>query len=968
MIIENISEALVLAEASDLPALAKIHTQFQTVAEELAREGKELAAKAALSCADIITGIILEQENNPTSAMELISKTVSCLQAVILDGRPEDQIEFPNALLQNAGGCAAENEDKRPYIRPAHIDEALIEEFLAKQISALDEIESSMLAIESENLTSAPAELKRLLHTLKGESGLLNLPDVERLCHETETCLDAETLPSVDSLLNVKDWLGRAFKGIEQGICISGAEEVIEQLRSGKATDFEKEPIEAEQSSVGDDSVEGQTTDEAEETLAVSPLDADTALMGEFVIEAREHLEEADLKLLALEMSPDDSDALNAVFRSFHTIKGTSAFLNLEDISKLAHEAENLLNLARSGELVFKGRAVDVSLEAVDLLRGLLDSVEEAINNEDTSLAANPVVPDLIRRIKAASCENDPDASTDSRQISSDPMPKLGEVMIESGRASTEKIVDALVDQKTTMQGSKLGEILVKTGRAGAKDVIHALREQRTGTQPTPQEDRPPKLGEIMVADGTITPDDVAESLAEQRSVQKDKKIGELLVSKGRASNEDVSRALRTQNSSRAGSSISSIKEVVKVDAVRLDSLVDTIGELVIAEAMVCQSMDTGERASADLTRSLSQLNKITRELQSMGMTLRMIPVKSTFQKMARLVRDLARKAGKEVDLALSGEDTELDKSVVDRIGDPLVHMVRNAVDHGIESDVQERRQKGKPDKAKIELRAFHKGGNIYIEIEDDGRGLDSEAILKKGIERGLVEEGEALGEREIFNLIFEPGFSTAKQITDVSGRGVGMDVVKRNITDLRGSVEITSIRGKGSIFSIRLPLTLAIIDGMLVRVGAERYIIPTLSVIGAVKPESDNVNTVLKQGRMLSFQNELIPLFPLENLLGIANAQRGADQGIVILVEDGGRKAGLIVDELLGLRQTVIKNMGELIGKVAGLSGATILSDGRVGLILDVNGAMELIDQNEVIADSCLPMAPVAGLCQEAG
>jgi two-component system chemotaxis sensor kinase CheA len=310
---------------------------------------------------------------------------------------------------------------------------------------------------------------------------------------------------------------------------------------------------------------------------------------------------------------------------------------------------------------------------------------------------------------------------------------------------------------------------------------------------------------------------------------------------------------------------------------------------------------------------------------------------------MARLVRDLGKKANKPVEFVMAGEDTELDKTVVDRIGDPLVHMIRNAVDHGLEADPEDRKRAGKPETGRVELRAYHKGGNIYIEVEDDGRGLDREAILAKARERGVVDDSDVLSDREIFNLIFEPGFSTAKKVTDVSGRGVGMDVVRRNIEALRGQVEIRSEPGKGSVFIIRLPLTLAIIDGMVIRVGLERYIIPTLSVVMSIRPDKKDLSTVLQRGEMLALQGSLIPLFRLGRLFSVDGAEQDPTKSLVIIVEDDGERTGLVTDELLGQQQIVIKTLGETMRGIPGVSGGAIMPDGQVGLILDVGGLVKL-------------------------
>jgi len=310
----------------------------------------------------------------------------------------------------------------------------------------------------------------------------------------------------------------------------------------------------------------------------------------------------------------------------------------------------------------------------------------------------------------------------------------------------------------------------------------------------------------------------------------------------------------------------------------------------------------------------------------------------------------LSHKTNKPIEFVLSGEDTELDKAVVDKIGDPLVHMMRNAVDHGIEESKEKRRQANKPETGRIELRAFHKGGNILIEIEDDGRGLDREAILAKSRERGLIRDGDSLSEREIFNMIFEPGFSTAKKITEVSGRGVGMDVVKRNIESLRGQVDIRSEFGKGSVFTIRLPLTLAIIDGMVVRVGNERYIIPTLSIIQSLQPRRSDLTTVMDRGEMLKLQGRLVPLFRLGRLFRLKRNEPDPTEALTVVVEDNEKLAGLIVDELIGQQQIVIKSIGEIFQGLPGIAGGAILPDGRVGLILDVGGLVRLANESAKI------------------
>jgi two-component system chemotaxis sensor kinase CheA len=341
-------------------------------------------------------------------------------------------------------------------------------------------------------------------------------------------------------------------------------------------------------------------------------------------------------------------------------------------------------------------------------------------------------------------------------------------------------------------------------------------------------------------------------------------------------------------------------KETIKVDRARLDKLINVIGELVIGEAMVGQEFAEWQSLIGRESRALPQLNKIVRDLQELSLSLRMVQIGGTFQKMARIVRDLAKKLGKDIDFQTQGEETELDKTVVDQIGDPLMHMVRNAADHGIEMPA-ERVAAGKPPRGRVSLRAFHQGGNFYIELEDDGKGLDRQAILRKAVERGLVREDEKLSDPEICALIFQPGFSTAKEITDVSGRGVGMDVVRRSVEALQGSVHVRSEQGKGSTVTIRLPLTLAILDGLSVRLGTEVYVLPILSVIESFQPRAGDIKTVLGKGEVIVMRGEAVPLLRLHRLLQADSRAPDATQTPVVIVENQGKKLGLLVDELLG-------------------------------------------------------------------
>ena len=375
----------------------------------------------------------------------------------------------------------------------------------------------------------------------------------------------------------------------------------------------------------------------------------------------------------------------------------------------------------------------------------------------------------------------------------------------------------------------------------------------------------------------------------------------------------------------------------VKVDTVKLDSLIDLVGELVIAESMVLQDPSLQAVATGPLARNLAQLRRITSELQRTAMSLRMVPIRATFQKMHRLVRDLAARQGKQVQLQLSGEDTELDRNIVEALCDPLVHLMRNAIDHGLEPP-EARQAAGKPPLGTIHLRAFHQGGNIVIQVADDGRGLNREKILEKARAKSLLKSDAALTDKEVYELIFMPGFSTAETVTEISGRGVGMDVVQKSIEKLRGKIEIESHPGQGTTFTIYLPLTLAIIDGLIVSVGDKRYIIPTLTVREPLKPRPDMVATVQQRGEMINVRGHLTPLVRLHRVFGHAARRTDPTQGIVVVVESGPYSSCLLVDELLGKQEVVIKSLGAALRENPMLAGGAVLGDGRVGLILNVD------------------------------
>ena len=588
------------------------------------------------------------------------------------------------------------------------------------------------------------------------------------------------------------------------------------------------------------------------------PQEADPDLLAEFITEGTDLISSAEEALLALETDPEDMDAVNTVFRAFHTIKGTAAFMDLTLISEMGHHAESLLSRVRDGEIRYRGGYADLSLLALDMLKEMILSVRAALQG---SPLLKPAGYDDLMALLA-----DPEGAGISDEMDDEPPPRLGDVLVAQGKVERNKVEQA--------------------------------------AQSHPQE----MIGAAMVKDNV-------------------------------ASITDVGRALRTQK--RMQGSGQAVESSVRVSTQRLDRLIDMVGELVIAHSMVAQDQLVVNGNHHELVKKISHTSKIVRELQDISMPMRMVPLKATFNKMARLVRDLARKVGKNVHFITEGEDTEIDRNLVDIINDPLVHMVRNAVDHGIETP-EVRKKQGKPEYGTVTLSACHSAGNVVVEIKDDGKGLDRGMIVDKACEKGLIDEGSSLSDREVFNLIFEPGFSTAEIVTDVSGRGVGMDVVKKNIESLRGQAEIRSETGKGSVFKMSLPLTLAIIDGMVVRVGPETYVIPTVSIVRSIRPAPGDISTVHHQGRMLSLQGKLIPLFRLASLYQIEIAAPDQNQALVVVVEDEECQAGFLIDELIGRQQVVIKTLGETMRDIPGISGGAILPNGRVGLILDVGGLVK--------------------------
>jgi two-component system chemotaxis sensor kinase CheA len=597
--------------------------------------------------------------------------------------------------------------------------------------------------------------------------------------------------------------------------------------------------------------------------LSTNPLASDPELLNDFIVESKEHLTSIELQLLTLDQDPANAEAIHAIFRGFHTIKGMAGFLDLDAVRQVAHEVETILDLARNGALQITAAVVDCILESKDYLNRCLGELEGVLQGGQAQ--AISVDAALIETIRNLSSNGDKPAD----------VPVTGEAELQGTVAAAPT---APQPPDTVTEG-----------------MVELARELSSAAHIEPSDE----TVQITVPDSSTLPDNSMAKAAEAKS---------------------------------------SGARSIKVDTAKLDYLVDMVGEMVIAQSLVKHDPDLATGLKPRLGRNLSQLARITDDVQRTAMSMRMIPVGQLFQKTGRLVRDLSRKHGKQVDLEMQGEDTELDRNIVEELADPLMHMVRNAIDHGIETP-EERLAHGKAATARLTLKAGHHAGHIVIQVSDDGRGLDCEKILRKAREKDLIPAGGEPSESEIFNLIFQPGFSTAEKLTDVSGRGVGMDVVRKHVQKLRGRVDVSSVRGQGTTFLMKLPLTLAIIDGLVVGVGEQRYIVPLFAVREMLKPSEESISTVQGTHEMALVRGALLPVVRLHRRFNVKPRFEQPWESLLIVSESGARPYCLMVDELIGKQEVVIKSLGETMGNIRGIAGGAILGDGRVGLILDVEG-----------------------------
>lgn len=608
-------------------------------------------------------------------------------------------------------------------------------------------------------------------------------------------------------------------------------------------------------------------------------LDEDTELLADFVLEADEHLTFIEEGALLLERDPSQLETVHAVFRSFHSIKGLAGFLGLKGVQAVAHEVETLLDHARNSRVSVSSPFVDIVLESSEYLKD-----EVAVVRARIAEAALPEV-------------------RDSRNLLA---------TLSTATANVAAGLPAFPEASTVSTDASLAEVPQGAVVAAVEPVRQVVEE-------------PVVPGAVQAKAAPVVTAPLIAATPQPQPAANEPKAPATEASTAGSSPERTQRAEPTSGS-------------IRVETSKLDRLMDMVGELVIAQSILNNKSQVGSAGLGRAASELLQMARITTEVQRCAMSMRMMPIGPLFQKNAKMVRDVARRSGKQVSLEISGESTELDKTIADELADPLVHMIRNALDHGIETP-EERAATGKPATASLRIAAEHQSGQILISISDDGRGLDPERIRHKAVQKGLMEETAQLSNEEVFRLIFAPGFSTAEKITDISGRGVGMDVVRQHVESLRGHIGIESQLGKGTTFLIHLPLTLAIIDGLVILVGEHRYIVPLFSVREMLKPTRDMLFTVQGKQEMVMVRGSLLPLIRLHRRFEIAPRSEDVCEGLIVICEFAKKVFCLFVDDLLGRQEVVIKSLDEAFKAVKGLAGFAILGDGRIGLILDVAG-----------------------------
>ncbi len=775
----------------------------------------------------------------------------------------------------------------------------IFESFLIETKEILEKLDSDLMKLESEpDNKDLLNDIFRSFHTIKGTSGFLGLVKLQKVTHKLEDILNK--LRKGDAQLNddIMDVILKGFDTINELLTVIENEknedldtgEVITMLTgvldkmngegSGVTPEAEenKSDEEPEKPEVNENQPEEKDTQQPESMPAVEEPVGDysmlqdpemTEIFESFIVETKEILEKLDLDLVKLESEPENKDLLNEIFRSFHTIKGTSGFLGLVKFQKVTHKLEDILNKLRKGEVVLNDEIMDGILKGYDVITELLAVVE---NEKNENLNTSEILG-ILQRILDNFEKSNSVGKTDSQEEKSSG--EVAEISVQPKKK---------VEHKNTIT-------LDNSSNAPADVAVAAEKPKQTAASKTPGTER-----------------------------------------------KKQDAAKQNQQSSKT------IEQTIRVDVERLDDLLNIISELVLGRNRLLQvnaeAMNEyeGSKIAHDLAETTRQIDLMTTELQLAVMKTRMIKIGKVFNRFPRLVRDLSKETGKEIQLIIKGAETELDKTLIEEINDPLVHLIRNSVDHGIEPP-EVRKEKGKPVKGTIVLSADHEGNDIIITIEDDGKGIDPQVIAEKAVKRGLVtpEKVQEMSDKEIYNFIFSPGFSTAEKVTNVSGRGVGMDVVKTNVTKLHGIINVESEVGKGTKIIIKLPLTLAIIQGLLVEISGETIVIPLSSVIEVIRVAKEDVYLV-NQTECVKLRDMVLPLSDIDNMLyGVDKSVDAKDYYFVVVVGIAEKRIGIKVNGLIGQKEIVIKTLGKYLGNIEGIAGSTIMGDGKVVMIVDV-------------------------------
>ncbi|MEE9386866.1 MAG: chemotaxis protein CheA [Nannocystaceae bacterium] len=789
---------------------------------------------------------------------------------------------------------------------------AILQDFLVECRETMAEVEPLIVQLEaggkgSEN-QSTIAVIFRLFHSMKGSAGFIGLGNIERVTHAAESILDLLrrdpqllTPSHVDTLCSVLDFTTQLIEAVERdstdaalgkesdaavGKLEASLQELVHPVSNGGLRDLDDNDNDND----NDDDDDDDDNDDDNDNDVGPSVDVPPEMVEKFASEAAEQLDSLEALLLRFEGEPDDDSVVAEAFREIHSFKGNCGFLALAHLEKVSHLMEDILDQLKTAKRDTSGAAVSVLLRGVDILRRTVTNLQDTKGRIPERKEIQRALRRAMRQQRQLATPTSPDDLT-----------RLGEWLLHSGRMRPEELAKILAERPPSIDAPPRS--ILAFGSTNVDDTQDAIEENNNGNGDDDNDDN--------------------DNDNDDNNSDEDTPYPSPPISPQAATKANVGNPSRSA-------------KYIRVEVDKLDTLLNQVGELISAAASISHHPDLENLDLECFDQATGHLNRITSSLHDTSMAMRMVPLAGTFRKMLRVVRDVSRKVGKRVELDIGGEHTEVDKTVIESIADPLVHIVRNAVDHGIESP-EARRLAGKPEIGHVRLRAKHQGGEVWLEVADDGAGIDPAVILEKAVSRGLVPPHQDLSKEQVFQLLFEPGFSTASAVTDISGRGVGMDVVRRNVEAIRGRVEIKSRLGHGTTFTVRLPLTLAIIDAMLLRIGGSVCALPLTSVHESFRPAADQVFQLPDASQMVKIRGRLFPIRRLAHIYGSAWQGDPGEGGMLVLVEDQGSVFCLGADEIIGQRQIVIKPLDKYLKEIRGISGCSILGTDDICLILDV-------------------------------